>query len=111
MLELTMESARAGSTWHLRGALTGSSCQILRSAAGRLLAGRDLVVDCRDVADVDRPGLGALLAAVTRARRLGGTVRLRCSPDLADLARREGLDRLVHLVPSHPVGGPAPGIR
>lgn len=111
MLELTMESARAGSTWHLRGALTGASCPTLRTAASRLLAGRDLVVDCRDVADVDRPGFGALLAALARARRLGGTVRLRCSADLADLARREGLDRLVHLVPAPPVGGPASGIR
>jgi anti-anti-sigma regulatory factor len=99
MLELTMESATAGSTWRLRGALTGPACETLRSASRRLLAGRDLLVDCGEVDDLDRPGFAALVAAVARVRRLGGSVRLRCTPPLADLARREGLDRLAHLVP------------
>lgn len=107
MLELTMESAQTGSTWRLRGALTGPSCETLRTASRRLLAGRDLVVDCRDVVDLDRPGFAALVAAVARARRLGGSVRLRCTPALADLARREGVDRLAHLVPASSRG---PGV-
>ncbi len=105
MLELTMESAKGGSTWHLRGALTGSSCDLVRTASRRLAAGRDLFLDCRDVRVLDRPGFGALLAAVARTRRLGGTVRLRASAEVAELARREGLDRLVSIVPSSPTPG------
>jgi len=100
-----MESAKTGSTWHLRGALTGPSCDLVRAAARRLAAGRDLLLDLREVKDLDRPGLGALLAAVTRVRFLGGSVRMRASEEVADVAHREGLDRLVQFLPaSHTPG-------
>ena len=74
MLELTMESAKGGSTWHLRGALTGPSCELVRAASRRLSAGRDLLLDCRDVRVLDRPGFGALLAAVARTRGAAATL-------------------------------------
>jgi len=97
MLDIQVQLAPAASVWRLRGDLTSAGASVLRHAADRLQTGKRVLVDLADVTRVDRPGLGALIHLLVRARRLG-TVEVQGMPsDVARLLRHEGIDRLVPL--------------
>jgi anti-anti-sigma factor len=98
MLDIVMAASQRGGRHLLRltGQLTSGSASALRTI--RFSARDDVEFDMSGVEEMDRPGLGALMAVVLRLRRMGVSCRLSgTGPELLKMMRMEGLDRLVRL--------------
>jgi len=82
-LAVTVEELRQAPIAILRceGQIVRANADLLKAKASRLLEGglARLIVDLRQVTFVDSAGLGAIVAALKRARLLGGGVTL-CAP-------------------------------
>jgi anti-anti-sigma regulatory factor len=96
MLDLEIARGDRGARWRLNGAVTSSTAAVLRTAP---VEGADeLELDLSGVTEVDRSGLGALVALVLHARRLGAQCRiLGAAPHVVTMLRAEGIDRLVRV--------------
>lgn len=98
MLAISMGIAATDNVVRLSGDLTARSSGALRRVLDQLPDRGSLMVDCTKVTDVDRPGFGALLSLLVRARR-SAPVRVRATPGLEKLLHAEGIDRLVTVSP------------
>ena len=62
---------------------------------------KKLVIDCRDVEYMSSMGLGMLVRAHSRMKKIGGNVKLaRVEGLVADVLSTTGLNRLFHLYPT-----------
>ncbi len=87
---------------HLTGALAAEASASARHqiAAAFAVGVTDLVIDLRDVEEVDPTGLGVLAGAARHLQRRGGQVRLVGAPSwLASKLRVNGLGELISSAP------------
>jgi anti-anti-sigma regulatory factor len=95
MLDLQIVRAPHQAVWRLTGRLDAASARLLRLIK---VGDGPVSVDVTEVDGVDEPGLGGLIAAILRVRRLGGSVRIvGLGPELIARLRALGIDRLADL--------------
>jgi anti-anti-sigma regulatory factor len=98
MLDIEIARADSGASWRLTGELTAAGASLLRRATAQIRDATPITVDLSGVRTVDRPGLGALVGMLLRARWSGAPVQLLApAAPLVRLLREEGLDRLARL--------------
>lgn len=62
---------------------------------------KQIVIDCRDVSYISSLGLGTLVRAHSRVKKVGGNVKLaRVEGLVAEVLIRVGLQKLFHLYPT-----------
>lgn len=80
-MNLNVETTKDGNRCNisLRGDVDAASAAVLREELTSLadLGYKDIVIDMQDVDFIDSSGIGVLMGAVLRAKRVGGSIGLR----------------------------------